>query len=435
MGRPLNKKYFGNRNQGTNGYQTTQHGASNNTDPGGEVINGDDHIGGEGIANINVPIGSRGNYINRLPTFASFGDPTIANGVRAQTVLHSVAQSASPAADGINYWVGDVITDANGSTWRVTELELFSATKTNSGSGYGADDNIPYANGVIINVDGISGGGSYGPITGYNISNRGSFTTTGAPPAVSGTQGGTLGGSGAAFSFVWRIKTLAVVSSHDYSYALRNSYDYGTDNTTTGGHGTGAALNVGFSPDHLEVTEKGSGYTGAESITISTAPNPGETRATGVTFVLTADTGAVGSATNQENAIIAYVYMDGSIQEADIVRQVSTDRYRINTTETGNNDAAWFTAKLKTTLVASGDDVSDYGNMWKTKMNIWAFDEYGDSYLVKKLTAHKAVVYPFACARLSKAAGEVFAPGQAVPWKFFEGQATAIAGYVKIENA
>ena len=424
MGRPLNKKYFGNRNIGTGGYQTTQHGISN-TDT--EINDGDDHIGGEGIAGFTVT--APGNYINRLPTLATFSAPTIANGVQATGVVHSVAQSASPAANGINYWVGDIITDANGSTWRVSELELLSATMTNPGTGYGPNDNIPYANGVVINVDGITGGGGYGPIDGYNIANRGSFTTPGAPPTTSGTQGGTLGGHDAAFTFVWRIKALVKPPGTPVDYVYGTTYLYGTDNVTTGGHGTGAALNVGFSPDHLAVTQKGSGYTGAETITFTTAPNQGEVRATG-TLVLTTDSGNVGSATNQENAIIAYAWVAG-LEEVDIIKQVSTDRYRINSNDTGNSDTGYVIGKLKVDGVAGSSFVGAEG----TQMNIWAFDADGGSYLVKKLTARKAVVYPFACARLSKSAGALFAAGRAVPWKFFEGQANASAGYVKIENA
>ena len=466
MGRPLNKKYFGNRNIGTGGNQTNAHGASNNVDPGGSIVDGDDHIGGEGIAGIAVT--NPGNYINRLPTFQTFSDPTIANGVRAQTVLHSVARNCSPAAPGTGYRVGDVVTDRNGSTWTVTGLQVVSFAVTNPN----AAGNTNYDLGNVVALDSnndsnwlspfvikpitVGTGGNSAKLSGGTIDRGGVWTGTGVPPTSftltsANTRGdltplgalhngltnyggtGDTNAAGATISVVWGIATATILHSIDYAYGT--SYYFAGDNTVTGGNGTAASLSVGFGIDHIAVTQKGSGYTGAEALAFSTAPTLGEVLATG-TYVLTADTGAVGSATNQENAIIAYVYMDGSIQEADIAKQVSTDRYRINTGETGNLDAPFYTAKLKTTLVASGDDVSDYGNMWKTKMNIWAFDSDNGSYLVKKLTAHKAVIYPVACARLSRSAGAQFplvnGMAKQVPWTFDSAQ----EGYsVQIENA
>jgi len=401
MGRPLNKKYFGNRNQGTGGRQTTNaHNYSNQAD---------DEIGGEGIAGFAVTLA--GNYINRLPTIATFGSPTIPGGVQATGVVHSVAQSASPAADGINYWVGDIITDANGSTWSVSELELLSATMTNPGTGYGPDDNIPYANGVVINVDGITGGGDYGPIDGYNIDNRGSFTTPGAPPTTSGTQGGTLGGHDAEFTFVWRIKALVKPPGTPVDYVYGTTYLYGTDNVTTGGHGTGAALNVGFSPDHLAVTQKGSGYTGAETITFTTAPNQGEVRATG-TLVLTTDSGLVGSATNQENAIIISANLGEGVEVGDIIRQVSTRRYKVRTAAGG----------VGIVELESGDNTTNLG-----KAMIIATDSDSNTYYVTKLTARKVTLSRKATA----GAGYEFAEGACVPWTL----GSAVTGYsVKIDN-
>lgn len=436
MGRPLNKKYFGNRNIGTNGNQTTQH--SGNISDG--VTDGDDHIGGEGIAGIVVTLG--GNYINRLPTFTNFPDPLIANGVRCQSVLHSVAESASVwnGTRGTGYQVGDVVTDRNGSTWRVTELEVatFTLDPSNRGTAYGGDDTIPYNYGIYINLDGVNGSGV--PNGNYDISrsSRGSYTTPGVPPATTGAQTPSgLGGHGAQWLLTWGIKTLQYVSTIDYAYGT--SYYFAGDNTVTGGHGTGAKLNVGFAIDHISISQKGSGYSDEQlsDLAFSTADNPGEVRATG-TLVLTTDSGAVGSATNQENAIVAFAYVDG-LEEVDIAKQVSTDRYLINSNATGNRDKPFFTGRLKTTGIASGG-ISQHGTTYETEMNIWAFDQDGGSYLVKKLTEKKAVVVPFACARLSKSAGTRFplndngSPRQ-VPWKFFEGQANASAGYVKIENA
>ena len=90
MGRPLNKKYFGNRNTGS---------ASTTSDNYG--------IGGEGIASFNITNG--GNYINRLPTLTAFTAPSLPTGVTFAGVLHSHAQNASPNAKGTGYQIGDIL--------------------------------------------------------------------------------------------------------------------------------------------------------------------------------------------------------------------------------------------------------------------------------------------------------------------------------------
>jgi len=417
MGRPLNKKFFGNRNIGTGGYQIN-----------GNLSNSenyaDDRIGGEGIQSV-LTLSTPGNYINRLPTIASLGAPTIANGVQAAGVLHSVAQSASPSNAGTGYYVGDVLTDANGSTWRVTALTVVgvSLDPAHQGANYAGDDTIPYANGLQVNLDGVNGGGTP---TGQHVADGGTWTTTGAGPANSGAQIPGLGGTGAQFLLTWGIKELAPVTSIDYAYGT--TYLYNSSNVVTGGHGANGALNVGFSPSYIALTNKGSGYATAPAITFTTAPNGGEVRAVGTTN-LTVDTGNVGSATYQENAIIAYAYIDGALREVDIVRQVSTDRYKV--------DATGYTTRIGRLQTTLADGSYPYAE--GVEMNIVATDSANGSYFVKKLTARKAVLVPADVSRLGLTAGTLFAPEiatptvfKSIPWNFTGAVGTAS---VKIENA
>jgi len=467
MGRPLNKKYFGNRNIGTGGYQTTQHGIANTT-LAGEVYDGDDHIGGEGASGVNFAGGNIGAYLARIPS-VTFPTPTIANGVIATgTVSHVQAVSAELWDEGQGYQVGDIFTTAGTgttATWRVTSLRVHSFTVANpTGAGNTNYDlgnvvaldsstaaiggNSPnWASPFVIKPITVGTGGNSAKLSGGTIAYSGLWTGTGIPPAsftltaenTRGTTGpgagfglpnyggtGDCNAAGAVLNIVWGIGEFELVTAGDYTAvpAVHTPTVRVSGATPT----VAAQVDVYYGVKTIAITEKGSGYSGAESATFSTATGD-EVRAGGK-VALTQDTGNVGSATNQENAIIAYAWVDG-LEEVDIIKQVSTDRYRINSNDTGNSDTGYVIGKLKVTGVASTTFPGNEG----TQMNIWAFDADGGSYLVKKLTAHKAVVYPFACARLSKTAGALFAAGRAVPWKFFEGQANASAGYVKIENA
>jgi len=444
MGRPLNKKYFGNRNIGTGGYQTTQHGISN-TDT--EINDGDDHIGGEGFAGVtfgasvaDTSYGS-GAYLERIPTI-SIAPPTIANGVAAvATVSHVQAVHGVVNTDGTgpgaDYLTGDILTlvgtNITPAKFTVGNLEVsqVSIVAGNDGTnGYAVGDPLNFANGVVLAVAAISGGGALGPVTGVTFTNRGTYNGT-TPPTGTVTHVNSLGGQGFTCNFTWGVKDVTVLQQGDYTAVTSGaSATTVTHADLSASSAAGCTLDVYYGVKTITVSEKGSGYTGIEPVTFSSAVGGNsETRATG-TMVLTTDSGNVGSATNQENAIIAYAWVAG-LEEVDIIKQVSTDRYRINSNDTGNSDTGYVIGKLKVDGVAGSSFVGAEG----TQMNIWAFDADGGSYLVKKLTARKAVVYPFACVRLSKSAGALFAAGRAVPWKFFEGQANASAGYVKIENA
>lgn len=89
MGRPLNKKYFGNRNLGTTG-------------------TGDDGLGGKIVAS--VTLGTLGSYTTRpVPTFSD-PDKLALGAVRATGTVTSEALSAVATVAGTNYVVGDLLT-------------------------------------------------------------------------------------------------------------------------------------------------------------------------------------------------------------------------------------------------------------------------------------------------------------------------------------
>jgi hypothetical protein len=120
------------------------------------------------------------------------------------------------------------------------------------------------------------------------------------------------------------------------------------------------------------------------------------------------DTGNVGATTNQENAIRMTAYLTGgSAGEVDIIKQVSTRRYKVTDgTRTGI-----------VALTATEADAAGEGS-------ILATDSASGTYYVTKLTAHKAT--------LTRGTGTQFATGQAIQWTF--GAATEGAT-VQLSNA
>ena len=269
MGRPLAKRYFGNRNVGTTA--TT-----------------DDGIGGEGVASAAV---SGGTYTTR-PVF-TFTAPQIVGGVRATATINSQINAATAYSGTGSGWVtGDTITVGNGTLLTVT------ATL-----------------GLIVGISAYT--------------DRGSFTTLpGAPIAV-----------------------VAVTSTA----------------------GTGGTITFNFSALSTTITEGGSGYTAAPTA----ATGPTQSVALG-TVVLTTDSGAVGSSTNQENAIVAYAYVTANSLLADIQAQKGSHRYLVATSE-----GSAVCKLVAATPAAVGE------------MTITATDSAACTYYVTKLTAHRAVLVPF----------------------------------------
>lgn len=317
MGRPLNKKYFGNRNVGTTG-------------------TGDDGIGGNRVASITL--GTLSSYTTR-PT-VTFSDPDLlgVGGVRATGTVTSEVLTAT-ISGGTGY--------GNAQTFDLT---------VNTAGGT-----------AILNVTSDAGGAV---VTVNSITSRGSFTTLGPVTSVDGG----IGNDDAVPVLTFRAKAVVM-------------------------------------------TNNGSGYTDA------TDAAPVFTESVTGTSVLELDGQNYGNqnpAGTNENAIVAYAYhTGGSLLRGDIVRQVSTYRYKVE------NATTTAIAKLKATIANSAGE-----------MNIVATDTDGKTYYVVKLTSRKATLVPAAVARLSTSAGTIFAPDTAgvykmIPWKF----AAAATGYVQIENA
>jgi len=345
MGRPLNKKYFGNRNIGTGGNQV-----------GGPLSNSqnyaDDRIGGEGVATISVA--TAGSFVV-TDTYRNFPRLTIT----APTLPGGVQATADVVFEL------DTVTFASGGQTNADYVAGLSTSIT--GLGGGAVVRIVETASKVTSVDLVGG-------------NRGEF------------RRGDFTGAG--------------ITTHQVLQAPNA--------------GTDLQITVTYRVKSITIVEQGSGYVAVPSLAWDGHTFTGQTTPSGNTPVLTVDTGWVGSSTNEENAILAYAYhTGGSLLLGDIIRQVSTDRYKVK------NATATAIAKLKGTIANAAG-----------QMNIVATDTDGKTYYVIKLTSRKAVLVPAAVARLSTSAGTIFAPDNAgvyksVKWSF----SSASTGVVQIENA
>jgi hypothetical protein len=290
MGRPLNKKYFGNRNIGS---------ASTTADNG---------IGGQGVATISTA--TVGNFVV-TDTYRNFprlviGAPTIPNGVQA---------------------TADVV------------FELDTVTFTSGGQ-----TNADYVAGLSTSITGLGGGAvvriveTASKVTSVDLvgGNRGEF------------RRGDFTGAG--------------ITSHQVLQAPNA--------------GTDLQITVTYRVKSITIVEQGSGYVAVPSLAWDGHTFTGQTTPSGNTPALTVDTGAVGSATNEENAIRMTARLTGgSAVDVDIIRQVSTNRYKV-------------TDGTRTGIVALKSSVATAAGEGSVRL----VDTDGGTYFATKITSRKATI-------------------------------------------
>jgi hypothetical protein len=153
----------------------------------------------------------------------------------------------------------------------------------------------------------------------------------------------------------------------------------------------------------ITIVEAGSGYTSVPTVTAGT----GTIGTTTLTAVFQVDTGAVSTATNQENAITVFAFVTGGSRKVgDIIKQVSGTRYKVRTAD------GIMICKLKASAASAAGE-----------MDIQATDAAAGTYFVTKLTSHRA--------RLTQGTGVVFANNTSHAWTL----GTATATVAKIPNA
>ncbi len=152
----------------------------------------------------------------------------------------------------------------------------------------------------------------------------------------------------------------------------------------------------------VTITSAGSGYTSVPTITITDTVAGG-----GETATLTSGSGGVTVTltTTRQNSIKAEVQIGSGGSElltGDIIKQVGSKRYKVKTSD------GTAICKLVTTEAKGSNE-----------MSIMATDSAGGTYLVKKLTARKAILVPVANTHGgSTSAGSQFASGKSAKWTF-----------------
>jgi hypothetical protein len=403
----LNQKYFGNRNIGTGGDQVDG-GLSNSQNYA------DDKIGGEGVASVTVD--TEGTYTSALPT-ASFSLPDLPGGVQATGIVHGHALTAVATAAGTGYNLSQVLTQTSGgtgryATWNVTGVKVVGITINNGGTANDVGDVFQYAiAGFATPLKVRVTGSSSGVATSVSIEDAGVWTAGALPTNTIGmtrTQtaaGQDFNGQNLQVNITaWGVATVAVADQGNYTAIIGGAKN--TTVTPTGG--TGATLTITYGVSGVEMTEQGSGYTSVSDagVTFSSGIAAG-------TSVLTTDSGAPGSATNQENAIIAYANTDANGPKiGDIIKQVSTRQFKVKT------EGGIAICLLKSSQL-SNTPTSDVN-----RMTIVATDSAGGTYYVTKISARRCTV--------SRGTGTQFADDTSVPWSF---DAPVLNTSVQIANA
>lgn len=341
MGRPIQKKYFGNTNLPP--------------------------IGGEGVASFTV--GGTNNNYTTIPTITSIGAPNLPSGVQAVgTISTMVAKTATVGTSGTgtvaaDYAPGDVLTVVGGTgtaaTFTVTNVKVRVATVGAAGTNtWSTGDTVTFSTGfstpaVLTITDDGSGGIASVAVTTAGVRSTALPSDPVAPDSTTNISGLV---NGATFNLGFGVNVVAVGAAGSYTVLPSNPVATTTNSAT----GTGATLTVNYGIGTATVTTTGSGYTSAPSVTVSGGNGT-------LTAVLT---------TSNQNAISISAFVTGgsSAVAGDIVKQEASRRYLVTTAQ-GTSDCS---------LVAAPPLAGE--------MTMTATDSAGGTYYPIKLTQNFATL-------------------------------------------
>ena len=367
MGRPINKKFFGNLNN-----------------PYNRVPQNDTGTGGESLANITIS--APGSYTSALPavvTTSPTPDLNVESNMAALIgAVHGKALSAVVTANGSGYAYGNTLNenvvagnDGTYATWTVTALKTVTLTLLNDGTNVDAGDEYTfsgsYAGGswttpLVVHIDTSSGGNA---LT-WHVVTPGVWTGSAAPTTTAGatrTQtaaGQDFNGTDLQFNITsYGVAAVTLATEGDYT-----SITGGAKATTaTPAGGTGATLTITYGVKSVAITSGGSGYINAPSLAFNPAGATGAIHLTSTTNTSLNVTAWVPElADNTPNT-------NGSGIAGDIVKQEASHRYYVDTNQ-GHG-----ACKLVAHAVAAIG-----------QMTLIATDYNGNTYYVTKLTSRKA---------------------------------------------
>ena len=395
MGRPIKKKFFANLNDS---FQD-------------QATGGTTGYGGEGVASYGTIVAGSG--WSATPTVTVSPPDFAFDGAATATVqVHYKALTATPAAKGTGYQIGDLLVQHNGATgtyatWQVTKLRVLDVTITNQAASgqFDGGENLVWDSGVDDNWTSptilasiLSTGnpnydlqGNPGPSRPYNVGAStygvwdgtvGGFPTL-APASLTITGGdlshpnpvpwntrgagdvrggsGDNNGAGGTANFTYGIEELTLVSAGDYTAFTTGpkTLDY-----STGSGGSGATANLTYGLLGVTVLTPGRGYTSAADALLGFSGSTGAS----ATAVLT---------TTYDNGLKVYAFVAGGSSGVigDIMKQEASHRYLVKTAQ----------GQSQCKLVAKAT-----GSLLEGEMNLVATDSLTSTYFVTKLTSHRA---------------------------------------------
>ena len=193
------------------------------------------------------------------------------------------------------------------------------------------------------------------------------------------------------------VASVTVVAGDSAGYVTGEFVSFSAPQITGGAYPVATIVATAGAVTSVVITSAGSGYTSAPTATVTTAAGTQTTLT--LTPVLT--TGA-SARQNGIKCETQFGTSDAEIVTGDIVKQVSSRRYRVQTSQgTG-------VFKLVTTEAKAAGE-----------MSIKATDSAGNTYLVAKLTARRAVLVPAANVHGDTTSiGTQFASGTSAKWTF-----------------
>jgi hypothetical protein len=371
MGRPLKGKYFGKRNSG---------------DP---LSTADDYgIGGSGI--VSIGINAPGSYTSR-PTLvigppdipaatAGVGDSyrSLPGGVQAVgTVTSEVLSATISGTQTKAYSASDVltVTTANGtSTYSVTKANSFSAAVTSiSTTGAAVVASGTYVTGMDFVVTGGTGdNGTYYVLTG-GVSVTAITLTDTYQHAIAGVSATFAGGTGGTATVGATYNTITGVTP--VSRGTYTVLDSGAQTPTNSGGGAGALITMTYRAKAVAMTESGSGYLSAPSVTSGGSVTYNNIVLTAVGSNTAVAGGTFGS-TSPVFSISANVN-GGGAKSGDIIKQESSRRFRVKTA-----DGVAVCHLTTNASVASGE------------VQFTATDSHSNTYYIRKISSRNCTVWP-----------------------------------------